>query len=91
MRSDWNSLKTRISACVPEVQDLHEIRRFVNTVVNQYRRVNQLANTATSSHWGSNVGKALQQIDVIQDCVTESLRILGKGSPGVREDFLKIR
>jgi hypothetical protein len=76
---------------VPEVQDLHEIWRFMDSVINQYRRVNQLADAGASIHWGSNVWKAFQQIDVIQDCITESLRILGKPRQGVGEDFLKIR
>ena len=76
---------------MPEVQDLHEIWRFVDTVVNQYWRVNQLAYTRASSQWSSNVGKALQQIDVIQDCVAEPIGIIWKLRPGVGKDLFEIR
>jgi hypothetical protein len=76
---------------VPEVQNFNEVRRFVDAVINQYWRVNQLADAGATNHWGPNVRKTLEKIDVIEDCGTESLSILGKPRPGVAKDFLKIR
>jgi hypothetical protein len=76
---------------VPKVQNLHEIWAFVDAVINQYRRVNELANTWASRDRGSDVRIALQQMDVIQDCSAESLRILGKPLPGIRENLREIR
>jgi len=76
---------------MPEVQNLHLVGRLADFVINQYRRVNKLEDTRASSRWGTNIGKALEEVDVIQDCVAESLCALGKLRPGVGEDFLKIR
>jgi len=63
----------------------------MDPVINQYRRVNQLADTGAPSHGSSDVRKALQQVNVIQNGVTESLRIIWKLRPRVREDFPKVR
>ena len=41
---------SRTSPAVPEVQDLYVIWLFVDAVVNQYRRVNQLLDTRASGH-----------------------------------------
>jgi len=76
---------------MPKVENLNVIRRFVDAVINQYWRVNQLANAWASHHWGSDVRKALQKMNVIQDRLTESLGILGEQRPGICEDFFKIR
>jgi hypothetical protein len=45
---------------VPKVQDLNEIERLVDSVINQYWRVNQLPDTWESRDWGADVWKTLQ-------------------------------
>ena len=69
---------------MPKMQDLDEVASFVDSVIDQYRCVNQFAeDTPAFTHHGANVPEALQQINEVKNGVTESLGITRKLRPGV--------
>ncbi len=76
---------------MPEVQNLHVIGRFVDAVINQYWRVDQLADTGATRHCWPKVWKALQELDAIQDRVAKPPSVSGMRGPGIGENFFKIR
>ena len=51
---------------VPEMKNLHQVRVFLNVVVNQDRSVDQLPNAWPTGHGAANIGKAFQEIDVVE-------------------------
>jgi hypothetical protein len=53
--------------------------------------MNQFADAGTIGRRTADEGKTLQQINVVQDCVAETLRRTGKVGPGVVQDVFKVR
>jgi hypothetical protein len=68
------------------MQNLHYVRAFLNTVVDNNRRVDQLPNSWTAHGRAADVRK----IDVVDQRVPEPLGPLWKVSPGICEDALEI-
>jgi len=72
------------------VQDFDDLALFVDPIIDQDRRVDQLADVGAAGNWASDVRIASQQLQVIQDC---SSKMLGGGrevSPGVLDDLLEL-
>ena len=55
------------------MQDLNIIRMFMNAIIDQDWCVDQLTDARSPFNQTSDIRKSLQQIDMIQDSVSESL------------------
>lgn len=76
---------------MPEVQDLYEFSRFIYTVVDQDRRMDELAHSIAACNWTPDEWKSLQQVQVIQQSNAESFRGVWEVRPGVGEDLFEVR
>ena len=74
-----------------EMENLNEIWRFVYAVIDQDRGMHQLAHMGTSLNRAADIGETLEDLNMIQYSVAEPLGAHGKVSPGIGEDFFKIR
>lgn len=72
------------------MQDLNHVRAFLNSVVDQDRCVDKLANARFASHRTADIREALQKLDVIEKGVAELFSGRRKVSPGIFEDVLEI-
>jgi hypothetical protein len=73
------------------MQNLHVIGVFVDAIVDHNRTVQELSNPRSSRYRRADVRKGPQQIDVIQDRITEAFGIAGKANPRIGQDVLKLR
>ena len=65
------------------MQNLDQLFDVIHPVVNQDRRMHQLTDPCPSFEWAADVGKPLQQFDVIEKGVSESLGGTWEIHPGV--------
>ena len=72
------------------MEDVNEVRAFVDAVVNQDRRMHKLTDIGTACHWAANVGKVLKKIYVIEKGGAEAFRRGRKVDPRIMEDFLEV-
>ena len=63
----------RLARSVPEVQDFHQARSFMN-LVDQYRGVHQSPHGRAFAGDGAHSGESLEQIDVIEQGGAETGR-----------------
>ena len=73
------------------MKNLNEVWGFVDSIVDRYRGVHELANAEPSFDGASNVRKALQQLEVIQDGIAEPFGCHWKVGPRVGQDLLEVR
>lgn len=71
------------------MKNLNYVRIFTHTIMDKNRRVDKLTHALASGHGTANIGKTLQQFDVIEDRIAELFGITGEVDPGVGEDFLE--
>jgi hypothetical protein len=76
---------------VPEVKNLDDVALFMDPIVDQDRRVDQLADAGASGDGASDVRKPFQQLPMIENCSSKSFRAGREVSPGVLDDLLEIR
>jgi hypothetical protein len=76
---------------MPEVENLNEGVRLVDSIEDQDGSVHQLANTIPSVHWASDVGKPLKEIDVVQNRLAKSLGCGWEMVPRIGQNFFEIR
>ena len=76
---------------MPEMQDFDDVGALPNSIVDYDRGVDQLADTRTSLYKTADIGKALQDVYVIQDRIAKPLGVCWKLRPGIRKNFLEIR
>ena len=72
------------------MEDFDHVWAFLDPIVNQDRRMHQLADTGTVFDRAANVRKALEKIDVIEKGVAEAFRRSRKVDPRIIEDFLEV-
>jgi hypothetical protein len=65
------------------MQNFDQLSDIIHPVVNQDRRMHQLTDSGSSFDWAANIGKPLQQIDVIEKGASESLGGIWEIHPGV--------
>lgn len=65
------------------MQKFDQVSDIIDPVVNQNRRMYQLADSSPSFDLAPNIGKPLQQIDMIEKGVSESLGGIWEIHPGV--------
>jgi hypothetical protein len=75
---------------MPEVQDFDDLPLFVDPIVDQDRRVHQLADVGAAGNWASDVRITSQQFQVIENCSSKMLGGSRKVSPGVLDNLLEI-
>jgi hypothetical protein len=75
---------------VPEVEDLDDPLGFRHTVIDHYRRVDQLAYTGPANDSAANVRKPLQNVQMFQKNSAEMLGSAREIDPGISHDFLKV-
>jgi hypothetical protein len=75
---------------VPKVKNLHDPRVFMNSVVNQDRRMDKLTDTGPARNRTPNIGERLQQIDVVKNVVSEAFSSRRKVEPRVLDYFFEI-
>lgn len=68
---------------MPEVEDLNHVRVFADPIVDQDRRMHQLANPGLPGDWTSQVGKAPQQSNMVEQGVAEAFGSRGEFCPRV--------
>ena len=73
-----------------EMENLDEPALFVDSVVDQDRCVNQLADARRPRHRVSNVGELAQQLQVIENRGSESFGGAREVVPGVFENLFEI-
>ena len=73
------------------MEDLDNVSRFVDAVVNQDRGMYDLVYAGPSVHGAANVWEIPQQVNVVEDCVAKPLGGCWKVSPRVGQDFLEVR
>ena len=75
---------------MPEVKNLDDIGAFLNPVVNEDWRMNQLANAGSTCHGAADIRKGPQQADMVQKGIAEPFSGGRKVDPGIFEDALEI-
>ena len=63
--------------------EFDQLSDFIRPVVNQNRRMHELADSRPSFDWAANIGKPLQQIDMVEKGASESLGGIWEIHPGV--------
>ena len=63
----------------------------MDAIVDHNRAMEELSNPRPSRYRRADVREGLQQIDVIEDRITEPFGIAGEVSPRVGQDVLKLR
>ncbi len=87
-----SGLKNRVAAgMVPEMKYLDRLAGFIDPVIDQDGRVNELADSGAAGHRVPDIGKRLQQADVTQKFLPEAFRRSREVRPGVIEDFFEVR
>jgi len=72
------------------MQNFHDVRALLDTVVNENWRMDQLTNARPASNRTSDVGEPLQKLYVVEKGVPEAFRSLREVGPGILEDVLEI-
>ena len=75
---------------MPEVENLNHVRAFPHTIVDQNRCVDELADSGPPGDWTSQVGKAPQQSNMVEQSVTEAFGCRGEFYPGVFDDLPEV-
>jgi hypothetical protein len=75
---------------MPEVKDLHEAMLFTDPIVDQNGSMHEQANVLQLVNRAAYVRKFLQQIDVVENCLAESLGGCRETIPRVSQDFLEV-
>ena len=70
------------------MKNLDEVGFFADAIVDQDRRMDELADSGSSVHGTADIWEALEEIDVVQDGGTESFGRGRKISPGIGQNFL---
>ncbi len=72
------------------MENLHHIRVFADTVVNQDGTMGELTHAVTPGHRAADIWERLQQIDMVEDGITKAFSVRRKVGPGVFEDVLEV-
>jgi hypothetical protein len=75
---------------MPEVENLHGGGIVMDSVVNHDWRMYDLADTRTATNRTADIGKALQNISVIEESFAKPFGCSCEIDPGVFDDLLKI-
>ncbi len=75
---------------MPEMENLHVVRIFVDSVENDDGRVNDLPDAGAAGDNRTNGGEPSKQLDVIEDIVPKTLRGTREVDPGVFDDLREI-
>jgi hypothetical protein len=76
---------------MPEMEDFDQLSVLIHTVVDQDGRMYQLTDSRPPFHGAPDVGEPLQQFDVMEKGVSESLGGAWEIHPGVIENLRKVR
>lgn len=71
---------------VPHVENLYVVRILMNTIEHDEGRVDDLPHAGASADNRSDVWKRPQQLDVIEDFISQALGRAGEMLPGVFND-----
>ena len=75
---------------IPEVKNFHELRGVINAVIDQDRRMHQLAHPRPCLNAATDVRETFEKLDVVQDGIAKPLGSGGKVNLRISEDFLKV-
>jgi hypothetical protein len=66
------TLKLVAARAVPEMKDLNDVKPFIDSIIDEDGSVHEYTDMTPPVHRAADVREALQQIDVVQDSLTES-------------------
>jgi hypothetical protein len=75
---------------VANLKYLHDTIPFPDAIVYADRSVNEAPHADTTPHWATDIGKALQNLDVVENRAAKSFRSFRKMGPGVGQNLCEV-
>jgi hypothetical protein len=75
---------------MPEMKNFHGALGFANAIIDQDRRMYQLAHTSLSLYQAADVWKGFENVEMVQYGIAKFPGGRGKGGPRISQDFLEI-